>query len=146
MAVDLLSLGGVITDLAVSEVSEDTTPVLGGGLDGGGFSIGNFTSSYKNETGTTYTFVSEDSGLVLTLSNASAITATLPNDLPIGWSVAVIQKGAGQITLSAASGATINNISSHTKSSGQYGIIGLSVIENSDGSSAVYILNGNTAS
>lgn len=143
--VELTTLGTVIDGIITTELSTDTSPVLGGDLDGGGNSISNFENAYKDEVGTTYTFLSGDTGNVLTFNNAGAITVTLPNDLPVGWVVACIQKGAGQVALSPASGATLNNIDTHTKISGQYGIVSLSVIQNSGGSSAIYILTGNTA-
>ena len=67
----------------------------------------------NQQTGTTYTFVSTDQNNVLIeLNNASAITATIPLDstlnFPTGTQINVIQVGAGQVTIAATSGVTLN--------------------------------------
>lgn len=130
---------------ALNNVSEDTSPTLGGNLDGDGNEINNFNATFRNLTGTTYTLLETDRGKVVTLSNASPITVTMPNSLPIGWSATVIQKGAGQVTFSPASGATLRNRSTHSKIAGQYGMVSLAVLENSNNASAVYYIGGDTA-
>lgn len=107
--------------------------------------LSGFRGEFNDQTGTTYTLVSGDNGKVITLTNASAITLELPNSLPKGFNVLVIQGGAGQVTLSALSGATLRNRSSHTKMAGQYAQIGLVVTANSGGSAAVYNMGGDTA-
>lgn len=128
------------------EVADDTSPTLGGDLDGDSNTIENFANGYKDETGTTYEFVATDTGKVITFTNGSAITVTVPNDLPKGWGVTCIQLGAGQVTFSPEAGATINNRQSHTKIAGQYGMALLSVYANADASSATLALGGDTAS
>ncbi len=64
------------------------------------------------QTGTTYTPVIGDNQKLVTLSNASAITLTLPQDssvaIPIGSWIDFAQIGAGQVTFVAGSGATVN--------------------------------------
>lgn len=64
------------------------------------------------QTGTTYTVVLADEGKLVTLSNAGAITCTLPQDsdvaIPIGGRVDFAQIGAGQVTFAAGTGATVN--------------------------------------
>lgn len=69
------------------------------------------------QTGTTYTILAADNGKTITLSNAAAITLTVPAGLGAGFNCQIIQKGAGQVTV-AASGTTVNNYSSHTKTAG----------------------------
>lgn len=60
------------------------------------------------QTGTSYGLVASDVGKLVTLTNASAITLTVPTGL--GWTagqrVDLAQLGAGQVTLSA-SGTTL---------------------------------------
>ena len=60
------------------------------------------------QTGTTYSVLAADVGKLVTLSNASAVTLTVPSGL--GWAagqrVDIAQLGAGQVTV-AASGTTI---------------------------------------
>jgi len=70
----------------------------------------------------TYTILSTDNGCTLRFS--VACTVTVPTGLPAGFNCILIQEGAGQITL-AASGTTINNPDSYTKSAKQYAPITL---------------------
>jgi len=66
--------------------------------------------SINAQTGTTYTFVLADQGKYITASNASAITVSIPTNasvaFPVGTSIDLIQIGAGQVTVSAASSGT----------------------------------------
>lgn len=107
--------------------------------------ISGFRTSINAQTGTTYTLVAGDTGRTITCTNAGAITVTLPNSLGAGFTCEIIQGGAGQVTLSAAGGATLQNRQSHTKIAGQYGAIRLAVTANSGGSAAIYNLAGDTA-
>jgi hypothetical protein len=64
------------------------------------------------QTGTTYTFVLTDANnTIVELSNASAITATIPLNssvaFPIGSQIQLLQTGAGQVTV-ASGGTTLN--------------------------------------
>lgn len=67
--------------------------------------------SYNAQTGTTYTLVLADDTALVTLSNAAAIAVTVPLNssvaFPIGSCVDLVQYGAGQVTVSGASGVTI---------------------------------------
>lgn len=71
------------------------------------------TQTINAQTGTTYTIVLTDVTKLVTLSNASAITLTLPQDsdvaVPIGARIDFAQIGAGQVTVAAGSGATVNS-------------------------------------
>lgn len=100
---------------------------------------------YDALTGTSHTLDSSYIAKSVVFSNGSAITFTLPNDLYVGFTCRVVQSGAGQVTFSAASGAGLSNRSSHSKTAGQWAVCMLEVISNSDGSSAQYILSGDTA-
>ena len=64
------------------------------------------------QTGTTYTTVLLDAGKLVTLSNASAITLTVPPSssvaYAIGTSIDLVQTGAGQVTVAGGSGVTVN--------------------------------------
>ena len=61
------------------------------------------------QTGTSYSLVAGDVGKLVTLTNASAITLTVPSGLGLsnGTRIDLAQLGAGQVTV-AASGTTIN--------------------------------------
>jgi hypothetical protein len=83
--------------------------------------LATINGNVNTQTGTTYTLVASDNGKVVTISNASAITLTVPSGLGAGFNCLVVQLGAGQITF-AASSTTLNNRQSFTKTAGQYAI------------------------
>lgn len=84
------------------------------------------------QTGTTYTLVAGDVGLLVTLSNASAITLTLPQDsdatLAVGTYVDLLQLGAGQVTVAAGTGATLRTSGLTAKARAQYSRFGVQKI------------------
>ena len=96
--------------------------------------IANFSSVMNDQT-TSYTLTNADNGKVVTLNSASAVTVTVPS-LSVGFNCMIVQKGAGQVILSA-SGVTISNRYGFTKTAGQYAILTLVCI-----SSGVYIASG----
>ena len=60
------------------------------------------------QTGTTYTLVSGDANKLVTLSNAGAITLTLPPSIfTAGQQIHIARMGAGGVTLAQGSGVTI---------------------------------------
>ena len=65
----------------------------------------------NTQTGTTYTTVLADNGKLVTLSNASGITLTIPPNssvaYPVGAQLNLAQLGAGQVTFAGGSGVTI---------------------------------------
>lgn len=65
------------------------------------------------QTGTTYTTVLADNGKLVTLSNASPITLTVPLNSSVAYATGAIinvqQIGAGQVTIQGASGVTITS-------------------------------------
>jgi hypothetical protein len=66
--------------------------------------------SLNAQTGTTYTFVLADNGKLVTASNASAQTYSIPTNAsvayPIGTQINIIQIGAGQVTINAVTSGT----------------------------------------
>ena len=66
----------------------------------------------KADTTTTYTPILSDENQMITLSNAAAITVTLPSDstqaFPLGAEVDFLWYGVGQPTFVAGAGATVN--------------------------------------
>ena len=83
------------------------------------------TSLPNDQTGTSYTLTSADNGKIITLNNASAITLNVPYFF-VGFNCMVLQKGAGQVTLTI-NGTTTNiyNRYGFTKTAGQYAILTL---------------------
>ena len=67
------------------------------------------------QTGTTYTFVLADNGKLVTASNASAQTYSIPTNasvaFPVGTQINLIQIGAGQVTVNAVTSGTTTILS-----------------------------------
>jgi hypothetical protein len=78
------------------------------------------------QTGTTYTTVLSDDGKLLTCSNASAITVTIPPNSSVAYGIGTqlnfAQLGAGQVTLAAGAGVTLNSEGTKLKLKGQYAV------------------------
>ena len=96
------------------------------------------------QTGTTYTLVLADAHKLVTQSNASGITTTVPPNtdvaFEIGDQVNLLQLGAGQVTVAAGSGVTIRSQGSKLKLNGQYSTATLVKIGTDE-----WVLLGNTA-
>jgi len=111
------------SDITFANVVDDTTPQLGGDLDlnsnditgTGDIDITGTVvaqSTLNAQTGTTYTTVLADASKLVTLSNGSAITLTIPPNssvaYPTGTKIDLAQLGAGQVTVAEGSGVTVN--------------------------------------
>jgi hypothetical protein len=64
------------------------------------------------QTGTTYAFVAADFTKLVTLSNASPVAVTLPDEATVPWptgtQLRLLNQGAGTVTVAGAVGVTIN--------------------------------------
>ena len=115
-----------------SEAGDISAVTAGTGLSGGGtsgavtlsfdYAVGN--QAIENaQTGTTYTLVLSDAGKMVSLTNASAITLTIPTNasvaFPVNTRIDLLQYGAGQVTVGGA-GVTINSSGAKLKLTGQY--------------------------
>jgi len=82
---------------------------------------GEFSASLNDQTGTSYTLQDSDKGKLVTLSNASPITLNVPAGLATGFFCNILQKGAGQVTITAIS-TTVHNADSATKTEKQWAL------------------------
>lgn len=109
-------------------------------------SLAPFKRTINAQTGTSYTIAATDNQKVITLSNAGAITLTVPNSLPVGFECTVLQKGAGLVTWTAGSGTTLRFPATKTAASvGQYGTSRVVIESNSTGAAAVAYISGDLA-
>ena len=98
---------------------------------------------FNAQTGTTYTLALTDVAKVVSLTNASAITLTIPTNatvaFPTGTQILLYQGGAGQVTVGGA-GVTIRSQGTKLKLFGQYAVAGLLKVGTDE-----WVLFGNTA-
>lgn len=103
------------TDTLVGKATADTltnktltSPTINGATIG--TSVINL--AINAQTGTTYTPVLADNGKMVTLSNASAITLTVPTEASVAYAtgaqINIEQIGAGQVTVVGDTGVTVN--------------------------------------
>ena len=87
-------------------------------LDANGTGAVNVIRTINAQTGTTYTLVLADAGKIVTSSNASAQTITIPPNssvaYPVGTQIEIYQLGAGATSVTAGSGVTLNGVSTGT--------------------------------
>lgn len=98
------------------------------------------TPTVNAQVGTTYTLQASDSNNIVTLSNASPITVTLPDTLPVGFNCIIMQLGAGTVSLTPSGAATLNNRQGHTDLGGQFAAGSVIVY-----ATQTYMLAGDTA-
>lgn len=117
----------------MTAVADDTSPQLSADLDVSGQSIVSTSGGdiqivpdttgktyisalsaplgVNAQTGTSYTLVAADEGRLVALDNAAAITVTVPANASVAFSIGaqinLTQKGAGQVTVAADGGVTI---------------------------------------
>jgi hypothetical protein len=100
--------------------------------------------TFNAQTGTTYTLVLADAHKLVTLSNADAITATIPPNsdvaFEVGDQVNLLQLGAGQVTVAPGAGVTVRSEGSKLKLKDQYAAATLVKIDTDE-----WVLLGNTA-
>lgn len=108
----LSATGATITDATISGAT-----VTGSTIDYNSNTITNlptvtFDLTLNDQTGTTYALVLTDKNKLVTLDNGSAITVTIPDNssvaFPTGAQINMVQKGTGAVSVTGASGVTVN--------------------------------------
>ena len=107
--------GQVLTAANVNSITEGVNDIAFGTINA--------------QTGTTYTLVLTDVAKIVTLSNASAITLTVPPESSVAWpagtTIVLAQLGAGTVTIAAGAGVTINSAGGALDIGAQYGAVTL---------------------
>ena len=105
--------------VSINNVVEDTSPQLGGNLDVNGNDItGNPAIDGRRaiitEATTTRTLALADAGDFIVCTSGSATTVIIPTNtsvaFPTGTEIDFIQKGAGELTIEANAGVTLNGV------------------------------------
>jgi hypothetical protein len=93
------------------ELTVDTTKktvVVHDGSTAGGFPLSKQRNTPATTSGATYTLVLTDADGIVTTTNTSGVTITVPPSVfNAGDNITVIQDAAGQVTFAAGSGVTI---------------------------------------
>lgn len=87
------------------------------------------TSAINAQTGTAYTLVLGDKNSIVTMTNASSNTLTIPPHSSVAFAVGTIitvaQRGAGQTLIVGGAGVTVNSRGGLSHIAGQYGYVTL---------------------
>ena len=81
------------------------------------------SSGVLTESGTSRTLASADNGKIIYCTAATAVTIGTLVGLGAGFSCVIIQGGAGQVGISAASSTTVVSYGSLTHLAGQYAMV-----------------------
>jgi len=108
-----VTFGLAVADAVAVDFTNTGEAAGGSNGDSGGGSFdttaSNFPVAVTYVTTTTYTLLEADRAHLVSFSNASAVTVTLPSTLPKKWWCYIENLGAGTVTLSPAGGALIDN-------------------------------------
>lgn len=92
-----------------------------------------------------FTVTPTDNLLLIRVNSATPILCSISNELPANFHATFIQTGSGTLSFTTLAGATLNHVSAHTATAGQYAVVHIVVTDNSDGLSANAVLYGDTA-
>jgi hypothetical protein len=102
---------GHATDTTLTRVSAGVVAIEG-------VTVSTSTRLINAQTGTTYTFVAADAGKIITSSNGSAQTITIPPNsgvaFAIGTQIDIYNLGAGIASVTGGTGVTLNGVSTGT--------------------------------
>ncbi len=117
---DILYASGSATVARLAVGATDQVLVVASGAPAWAYKPNVVTNA---QSGTAYTLALTDSGKLVELSNAAAITLTVPTNgttaFPTGTQIDILQTGAGQVTVGGA-GVTLQSEGSKLKLKGQY--------------------------
>lgn len=110
--------------------------------------MADFTSSYRRYrsfiSATTYTLSDTDNQKTLIFTSPTDVTLTFPI-LTDGFTCKIIQRGAGLVKFSPASGVTLENVDQHTRTKGQGAKVYIEYTNVVASTSAIVSFDGDTA-
>lgn len=113
---DLIVGSGADTVARLAKGSNYTALTVNGSGTVAWADVRSYPQNVNTQTGTTYTLVLTDAGKLVTCSNAASITLTVPPAasvaFPAGTIIDLAQYGAGQLTIAAGVGVTVQTSSS----------------------------------
>ena len=119
--------GATANPNTLDHVAEDTTPQLGGQLDGQGNAAVNVSYDVVAAKIANFTFALAEAGRLVPCDSGSAMNATVPPNsttaFAVGTTLAIWNRGAGTVTWVAGSGVTLNRDAALTlDSNGQHAV------------------------
>jgi hypothetical protein len=100
------SFTGLLGELTV-DTDKDTVVVHDGSL-AGGYPLAKQRATTGTTSGATYTLALADANNIVTTTNTSGVTVTVPASIfAAGDNITILQDAAGQVTFAAGSGVTI---------------------------------------
>lgn len=124
LAASTTALSGIVELATSAETVTGTDTVRAVTPAGGTAAFVKREQPINAQTGTTYTLVAGDASYLVSLSNAGAVTLTVPQDsdatIAVGEVVDLYQLGAGQVTVAAGAGATLRVSGLTAKARAQY--------------------------
>jgi hypothetical protein len=144
-ASDFATPASVATAVAPYQTADQVNTAITNALSSALIASSQIGAMFDDQTGTNYTFAPSDNGRAVTITNASAINAILPNNIAKGWNAIVWQGGTGQISFAPATGAALRNRQGQSKTAGQYAMVSIMCMSNTTGTNAVFVLGGDTA-
>lgn len=131
---------GTFIDAPISIARDTGLTTISKGLSLNGSALTNFVPNLPS-TSVNLTITSANSasynGAILSVS--LAVTITIDNTVPQGFTMTMIQQDANQATIAAGTGLTLRNRQGHTKTAGQWAVVSVAV------TSTNLILGGDTA-
>ena len=133
------------TEVEINTATVDIT--ASSGVDFNASTIADFSAATVSITGTTTLSQANHNGKVLICNSASDIDLDITaNSISAGFNCLIVQIGAGEVTIDgSASGVTVNNRNSHTKTANQWAIMTLLCID-ATADANVFVSSGDGAS
>lgn len=92
-----------------------------------------------------YTATAADNRRRIIFSSATALTFTIPNNLPVGWECSILQFDVGSVQVVPATGATLVSRDNQAFTAGENAQAYLWICQNTSGTGAMVALSGDTA-